>query len=331
MFFAGGKRVQGFAYAETYGRLKNTYKCMHLHALYLRHRIAVMRISIEARHTQTPVPAPLWRLATNVTKHFALLRPIYSMKHLQKALAFVREYFFPFGCPLCGAGLITAQEAWYGLCDQCRASLDSELNGWLEGPTCRCCGKPLISEHDRCLSCRNSEPGACDQVKVLFPYSGKYRDLLAAYKFGRNTVLKNFFAEKITTVLMHYGFPMEIHREARQETRIVPVPPRPGKIKNTGWDQVESIVRHLEGKSCGPFRVNRCLKRLPSKSQKELSGENRRTNLKGRIVIRRQPPKTAVLLDDVMTTGSTLDVCAAALKAGGTETVYGICLFVARV
>jgi predicted amidophosphoribosyltransferase len=39
------------------------------------------------------------------------------------------------------------------------------------------------------------------------------------------------------------------------------------------------------------------------------------------------PPKTAILIDDVMTTGSTMDICASVLKAGGAERVYGVCLF----
>jgi len=75
------------------------------------------------------------------------------------------------------------------------------------------------------------------------------------------------------------------------------------------------------------FQVNRCLKRLPSRSQKELSKEERKTNLKGRIICSKQPPKTAILFDDVITTGATLEACAAALLQGGTEKVYAVCLF----
>ncbi|MCL2762861.1 MAG: ComF family protein, partial [Treponema sp.] len=73
--------------------------------------------------------------------------------------------------------------------------------------------------------------------------------------------------------------------------------------------------------------VNRCLKRLPSISQKKLGRENRFLNLKGRIIPIRQVPRTAIVIDDVMTTGSTLNACAAALKEAGTQIVYGLCLF----
>ena len=87
---------------------------------------------------------------------------------------------------------------------------------------------------------------------------------------------------------------------------------------------MEYLAALLEKKG---MAVNRCLKRLPSKSQKELGRENRRSNLKGRIVPVRQVPATVMLIDDVMTTGSTLDACAAALKEAGSQTVFGLCLF----
>ncbi|MDR2719124.1 MAG: ComF family protein [Treponema sp.] len=240
---------------------------------------------------------------------------------VRRTVFYLREYFFPFGCSLCGAGLVDSGETWRGLCETCHAGIEREIAENRGGELCDCCGKPLISEHGRCIGCRQEESRSFDRVNVLFPYTGKYRQLLTAYKFGKNLAVGNFFAEKIRETLQSDFFP--------PEARIVPVPPRPGKIRNSGWDQVEYLARLLERNSENGkgLIVDRCLKRMPSISQKKLGRENRKSNLRGRILPVRQVPKIAVMLDDVMTTGSTLDACAAALKEAGAQTVYGLCLF----
>jgi ComF family protein len=244
---------------------------------------------------------------------------------VRRAVLLAREYFFPFGCSICGADLFGNAGAMYGLCGTCRDGIERELAENRAGERCDYCGKPLISEHGRCLSCREGEGRCYTRVQVLFPYTGKYRRLLAAYKFDKNPAVGNFLAENVLEALG--SFP--------PEAQIVPVPPRPGKIRKMGWDQVEYLTRLLERDGGGAIHrlavhrlaISRCLKRMPSKSQKELGRENRRINLQGRIAVVRQVPQIAVVLDDVMTTGSTLDACAAALKEAGTQTVYGLCLF----
>ena len=159
-----------------------------------------------------------------------------------------------------------------------------------------------------------------DRLFLLFPYQGRYRKILAAYKFGRTLGLGHFFAEKIRETLEALA---EI---LPPEVRLIPVPPRPGKIRKTGWDQIEYLAKLLE-KGAGAPPVYRCLKRLPSRNQKELNREDRKINLQGKIILNRQAPRQALVIDDVCTTGSTLEVCAAVLKAGGAEQVYGLCLF----
>jgi len=244
------------------------------------------------------------------------------LAHRFRLLAYyAREYYFPTGCSICGASLVGTEEAWYGLCSPCRSRLDAELDNWQASESCDKCGKPLVSEHGRCLSCRKREEFVLDKIAVFFPYVGKYRKLLTAYKFGKNLAVGHFFAEKIRAVLIAGNF--------SPNAAIVPVPPRPGKIRRTGWDQVEYLARLLERGSngAGGLSVSRCLRRLPSQSQKELGRDNRKTNLRGRIVPVRQVPQNCVLIDDVMTTGSTLEACAAALKDGGAQSVSGLCLF----
>ena len=245
---------------------------------------------------------------------------------VRRAVFFLREYLFPFGCSICGAGLVGSTESWYGLCGDCRAGIELELGESLSGKTCADCGRPLVSERERCLSCR-SGGAALDRAGVLFPYMGKYQRLLSAYKFGRNLALGNFFAEKMLELLGLGAFSRDPKSgDPVSQISVVPVPPRPGRVRKTGWDQVEYLARLLERKP-GGLPVSRCLRRLPSESQKGLGRESRRTNLRGRIVPVRRAPETALVIDDVMTTGSTLDACAAALREGGAKTVFGLCLF----
>jgi len=241
------------------------------------------------------------------------------MGKLRKAVFFLREFFFQSGCAVCGRPCASLDEAWYGLCNDCRAKIEQELASARALETCEYCGRPLISERGRCLSCRRSEDRAFDKAIVIFPYAGKYRKLLGSYKFDRHIALGNFFVEVIKGTLEDEGLPVE--------TGIVPVPPRPGKIRKTGWDQIEYLSKLLEKDVRFVFPVIRCLKRLRSISQKKLGRKNRQTNIKGRILSKKLIPKTALVIDDVITTGSTLNACASALKEAGAQTVYGLCLF----
>lgn len=90
---------------------------------------------------------------------------------------------------------------------------------------------------------------------------------------------------------------------------------------------MEDIARYL-GLRMG-MKVSRCLVRSVSGEQKKLGRAGRKLNLKGKLFLKRGiiPPEKILLIDDLMTTGSTLDACAEALKCGGSKTVYGLTLF----
>ena len=246
----------------------------------------------------------------------------------QKTIFYLREYLFPAGCGGCGTALLTAEDAYNGLCEACRIFLKSFFAGERH---CVICGKPLITEQETCLSCREKTEGGegrynewLVKVQRFFPYTGKFKEILASYKFGKSLGVGNFLSCFLDLSLDAFGANM------LDGAAWVPVPPRPGKIKKQGWDQIEflaGLLKSKQGFSHQALPVRRCLKRLPSRSQKELNLEERKTNLKGRILCTGQPPKTAVLFDDVFTTGATLNACAEALLKGGTERVYGVCLF----
>ncbi|MDR2150835.1 MAG: double zinc ribbon domain-containing protein [Spirochaetaceae bacterium] len=235
-------------------------------------------------------------------------------------ITFIHECLFPAGCAMCGTMLLDTGEAAYGLCADC-----AQLFVIPSENRCALCGRLLISEHTYCMECRNKETvHSFDKNICLYPYTGRYQRLLTAYKFREMTAVGNFLTERIIEAGTLFSEPLA-------KPFLVPVPPRHGKIKQCGWDQIEYLARCLERlrsyRTTTVPPVKRCLKRLPSPVQKKLNRQERKTNLEGRIVCTMPVPKQVILFDDVYTTGSTMDSCAAALKKGGAEQVYGICLF----
>lgn len=110
---------------------------------------------------------------------------------------------------------------------------------------------------------------------------------------------------------------------------IVPVPPRPGKIREKGWDQVEEVCTFLEYRY--GWNVRRILKRLSAVQQKSLDRNHRMEMIGKAYTVRdkvKSVPGLVCLVDDVLTTGSTLESCGRLLKDLGCELVIAVSLFI---
>lgn len=170
------------------------------------------------------------------------------------------------------------------------------------------------------MRCRSVEYGF-DSAFPLFRYAGNVRTTILAYKSARRRSLARFFAEAVAQALVE-RYPGRV---------IVPVPPRPGKLRRKGWDQVEDLARLLE---CHHgIIVKRILTRADGSQQKALDLQGRAANMHGKIGIAKAferrsyaVPSDPVLLDDVLTTGATLSECARALKAAGSIRVDAVAL-----
>ena len=195
------------------------------------------------------------------------------------------------------------------ICTDCAAALRP-----VPEPRCPACGKALVSERGLCMRCRKRS-WSFDEASSLFAYEGKAAALVLAYKIGGRRSLAAFLAGLLAREI-----------EARHPGRIlVPVPPRPEKLRERGWDQVEELVRRLERLG---FRAARLLARLPSAQQKRLGLEDRFENARAayRLLPGAKAAGRLLLVDDVLTTGATAEACSLALREGGAESVAFVSL-----
>ena len=220
------------------------------------------------------------------------------------------EVFFPGRCLLCGQWLLLRDHHPAPVCDDCRGALSP-----IRCECCATCGMPLVSERGNCTRCRAAGFSFESNV-ALFPYSGPARDLIGMLKFQGRRRLASLFAD--LAVLSMDG--------DREHLPVVPVPPRPGRKEP---DAVERVARSLSDRH--GRRVSRLLVRTGGAPQKSLDLAERRENLRGKIQIAPSwrgsalPPRV-LLVDDVFTTGATLDECARTLREAGCSTVYALTL-----
>lgn len=203
------------------------------------------------------------------------------------------------------------------LCNDCLDELENIVA--IEN-RCNKCGRELISEKNICMECRTDENilKNIDFVFPLYQYKLWKKELLFQWKIKENRSLSKYFAKKIS----------EIHSKYFNNIPIVPVPPRPGKIKSKGWDQIQELCNYLE--YFYDVKIENVLKRINIQEQKNLNRKERLEHIEKAYAIKntnKKLPEEVVLLDDISTTGATLESCGKILKNYGVKKVYGITLF----
>ena len=228
-------------------------------------------------------------------------------------------------CAVCGgqAGVIP-------LCGACEKRCFAEPPCG-EGERCSVCGKTLISERGVCMRCRRERLLVhTDAVFPLYSYRLWNSLLLFRWKIQGERALSPFFAMRAASAL----------KKLPKRCVVVPVPPRPGKIRKKGWDQIEELCRFLEYRY--GYEVCRILERRTAGEQKRLGREARLESI-GKIYALKSEkklkkelkrfggkvPKNLCIVDDLFTTGVTIESCAAVLKSAGAEKVFAVTLFIA--
>jgi predicted amidophosphoribosyltransferase len=163
------------------------------------------------------------------------------------------------------------------------------------------------------MRCREAEY-AFESNVALFPYSGGAKDLMRTFKFEDRSRLAGFFADHAAAALGIAG----------EGLPVVPVPSRPGRRTPDPVERVAACLERRHG-----IAVRRLLVRTGGFQQKSLDLPRRRENLRGRIHLGGvngtvELPAHVILLDDIFTTGATIDACARVLLDAGCKRVDAI-------
>lgn len=212
--------------------------------------------------------------------------------------AWLVDLLFPPRCVTCGASAEV-------LCAACRSSLRL-----LGGPFCARCGAPTLWPVARCRECAGRRL-AFSGARAAVAYAGPARDLVAAWKEHGRRRAATVAAELVAAT---------VPRPAADV--IAYIPPDPHRLLERGHHPAERLA--LELGAHWEIEVAALLRRPPghaSPRQAALGRPDRLRNARGAFAATRAAPARVVLVDDVYTTGATVDAAASALRAAGTETV----------
>ncbi len=224
---------------------------------------------------------------------------------------------FPRRCPVCHE---VVEDRGQPVCVICRTKLVGITKNF-----CQKCGKPLLTEEQEyCMDCLRKKHWF-DKGRAAFVYDETMRRSIAMYKYNGRKEYAAFYAE-------------EILRKCAKEILIwggdilIPIPIHPSRRRKRGFNQAELLARRLSEKS-GILMDSRLLLRTKrTHTQKDLSSQERLANLKDAFFIRKGkfPYKNIILVDDIYTTGSTVDAAARILKENGAHKVYFLCICVGK-
>jgi predicted amidophosphoribosyltransferase len=219
---------------------------------------------------------------------------------MRTLLAQLRALVVPPVCAACGSSFRAAEEV---LCRACRASLP-----WLGPDRCRRCALP-----SPCRPCP-ARSAAFSASWAPLAHEDAARAIVGALKFRGRLALADAMAAQIAA-----GAPAGLLGPGAV---LVPVPAAPGRRRRRGYDHAAVLAGAL-GRRTG-LPVDDALRRSTGARQLGASRAARLASGRLEVRARRRAPPRAVLVDDVHTTGATLDACARALRAAGAEDVVAV-------
>jgi len=226
---------------------------------------------------------------------------------------------YPLECQICRVPLGPFKES--SLCDKCKGKIRLNL-----APFCIKCGRSLINSTKDNNCCRE-----CSHRSYYFQrswaaanYEGVLKEAIHSFKFGAHLRLLPIFTELVINFAMRYI-------DIDTFDVVVPVPLHKTKLREREFNQAQLLAKDFSDKKSLPINSWGLKKIRNTKPQTEFNKDKRRSNIKNAFKVTDSScfkDKKILLMDDVFTTGSTLNECAKMLTESGAKSVE--CLVVAR-
>lgn len=217
------------------------------------------------------------------------------------------DLLYPKRCPVCDTVLPLKKR----ICKECQESLSI-----VEEPRCIRCGKPLDDESkELCQDCMDVNH-SFDGGRALYEYNS-IKNALYKLKYEGRAEYADFYGEEMARVFEPVVKDWNIDL-------VIPVPIHPSKERSRGYNQASLIGKRFAASLGIPFE-ERCVVRVKKTTPlKELSPEERQINLKNAFNIGNYDVKlkSIIIVDDIYTTGSTIDAMSRILKAAGAKKIY---------
>ena len=217
------------------------------------------------------------------------------------------DFIFPGRCAVCDTVLPWGQRE---ICEECIKKIE-----YLDGPTCFKCGKPVRAEEEYCYDCRTKEHYFTAGAAV---FSYEYIRLsLYRFKYSGRQEYAAFYGRQM-------AYRMEEKRRLWKPDALVPIPLHKRKLKTRGYNQAELVARELSRYWGIPVVNNLIVRCKNTKPMKGIVGTDRQNNLKKAFKLGVNDVKlnTIIIIDDIYTTGSTIDAVSKVCLDAGIGKVY---------
>lgn len=230
-------------------------------------------------------------------------------KMVRKGGEIVLDLLYPRHCPLCNTVLKFQEQK---VCLSCVRGQKR-----VEPPNCFRCGKTLEDqEKEYCKDC-SSIPKSYQRGFPVFEYRGAIKNALYDFKYNNQRSYGEFFGE---CILEQYNEAFEaLHLDG-----IIPVPIHREKRRKRGYNQAEVLAGYLGEQLKIPVYSSYIVRVINTNPQKELNDKTRMKNLKNAFKIGQNKVqlKRVLLVDDIYTSGATIEACTQVLIDAGVDEVY---------